>query len=224
MKGTGTVMTSSAKKPKRAKAEFNVAAEVEHAVALARDITIPSRREYEAAAEVVRDIVAARKKIEAFFAPMKAKAYEAHRTITTEEKRVLAPLLEVEKKVRETMTVFLAKEAAELREIRAAEAAAAKQQQDAVVASLRAAGLDEMADEYAQTAPALPTTGALAPKTEGTSERSYRRFEVYDPAQVPRELCSPDPAKIEAALRGAPPSTRIPGVRWWEELRPVVRS
>lgn len=55
---------------------------------------------------------------------------------------------------------------------------------------------------------------------QGVSVRKVWKFEVTDQNLVPRELCSPDPKKIEAAFHNG--VTEIPGVRFYQE--PVVTA
>lgn len=68
-------------------------------------------------------------------------------------------------------------------------------------------------------------TLALAPeiaKPAGTSTRTIWKFEVTDPNAVSRELCSPDPKKIQAAIDlGA---REIAGVRVFKESIVTVRG
>lgn len=60
---------------------------------------------------------------------------------------------------------------------------------------------------------------------KGVSVRSKWAFEIMDPDAVPRELCSPDDKKIDAAIAYADtehtPPQPIPGVRFY--LRQDVR-
>jgi hypothetical protein len=59
-------------------------------------------------------------------------------------------------------------------------------------------------------------------KTQGTSLKKVLKFEVTDPTAVPRELCSPDAAKIQSAMTlGA---REIPGVRIWEDFQVAQRT
>ncbi len=58
-------------------------------------------------------------------------------------------------------------------------------------------------------------------KTQGTSLKKVLRFEVVDPNAVPRELCSPDPSKIEAALKL---TRELPGIRVWEDFQVSQRT
>lgn len=71
---------------------------------------------------------------------------------------------------------------------------------------------------------ALATMPAPA-HTEGVSMREVVDFEVFAPGQVPYELCSPDPAKIEAEIkRQGGKGAAISGVRVFTKLVPAVRT
>lgn len=61
---------------------------------------------------------------------------------------------------------------------------------------------------------AIAHVAPVAPPA-GVSVRKVWRFEVVDQNLVPRELCSPDAKKIEAAFHGG--ATAIPGVRFFQE-------
>lgn len=55
-----------------------------------------------------------------------------------------------------------------------------------------------------------------APKLEGISVRTVWQFDVADPELVPRNLCSPDLAKIKACIPVVGSPQEIPGVRWFQ--------
>lgn len=51
----------------------------------------------------------------------------------------------------------------------------------------------------------------------GLSERKRWTYRIVDDAQVPRELCSPDPAKIAAYVKAHENRHAVPGVEIFEE-------
>jgi len=65
-------------------------------------------------------------------------------------------------------------------------------------------------------------TAAQAPKVAGVSVSKVWKWELVDPAQVPAEYWSIDPAKLDAALKAG--VREIPGVRVYEDARVVARS
>lgn len=60
----------------------------------------------------------------------------------------------------------------------------------------------------------IQTVTPVAPPA-GVSVRKVWKFEVTDASQVPREFCSPDQKKIEAAFHVG--ITEIPGIRFYQE-------
>jgi hypothetical protein len=59
---------------------------------------------------------------------------------------------------------------------------------------------------------------AVTPTT-GVSSRAVVKFEILDPALVPCEFCSPDPAKLRAAVALGGKDVVIAGVRVYEEMQ-----
>lgn len=86
-------------------------------------------------------------------------------------------------------------------------------------------------EEAAKNAVEAPTVIAPvvqdAPKVTRTeagsaSQRKVWTFDITDPGEVPREFCSPDPAKIRDAVKMG--GRMIPGVRIFEDVKTVFRS
>ncbi len=65
-------------------------------------------------------------------------------------------------------------------------------------------------------------TAAQAPKVAGVSVSKVWKWELLDPAQVPAEYWSIDPAKLDAAVKAG--ARDIPGVRVYEDARVIARS
>lgn len=63
----------------------------------ARALQIVDRPSFELAADRLRGVVELRREIEAHHAPMKQKAFEAHRTICAAERKLLEPVAEAER-------------------------------------------------------------------------------------------------------------------------------
>lgn len=71
------------------------------------------------------------------------------------------------------------------------------------------------------------TPTAIVPEpvqVQGVSVRKVWDFEVTDPAQVPRDFCTPDPGKLRAWMKlgGDSPAT-IPGVRFFQRDQVAAR-
>jgi hypothetical protein len=86
------------------------------------------------------------------------------------------------------------------------------EQREAQQAAQQAAGEAFRAGDSVAGQTAL---AAVAPtlQPEGLTMRSVVDYEITGPEQVPRELCSPDPKKIKAAIAIAGVGAQIPGVR-----------
>lgn len=86
----------------------------------------------------------------------------------------------------------------------------AEQAQDAALAEVEASGgqVDETTLAVAHATPQLPA---------GASTRKVPAYEITDADQVPRKLCSPDPAKIKllAATALDQGVTEVPGIRFY---------
>ena len=65
-------------------------------------------------------------------------------------------------------------------------------------------------------------TEAQAPRVAGVSVSRVWKWELVDPAQVPLEFWSIDPAKLDAAVKAG--TREIPGVRVYEDARVIARS
>jgi hypothetical protein len=63
---------------------------------------------------------------------------------------------------------------------------------------------------------------AVAPSVAGVSTSVVWRFEVVDPAAVPREFLVVDEVAVRAAIRGG--RRDIPGLRIYDDTRISVRT
>ncbi len=97
----------------------------------------------------------------------------------------------------------------------------------AQVEALRIATMQQSAAEY--QAGGTPTLAIPEPATaKGVSVRHVWAFNIKAPDLVPREFCSPDPAKIKAAIWYADtphkPPNDIPGVEFYLADQVTVRT
>lgn len=136
---------------------------------------------------------------------------EAKKTIMAKEKELAKPLEDEQSRVNKMTTAYaneLARRAEEERLAR--EAAERKAAEEAIEAERKAAEAQNANAAFGldtPTAPAAPApvTPLPAVTTTGPHTSSNRfvekwDFEIIDANAVPRELCSPDPAKIRAVL------------------------
>ena len=87
--------------------ENQVRDEVTNYPATVMTLTVTDQDTFGAAGEAIKTLKGFRKEITDFFGPMKKKAFEAHKLISTKEKETLAPLDKAEAFVRGRMNVFL---------------------------------------------------------------------------------------------------------------------
>lgn len=131
-----------------------------------------------------------------------------------ERERLEAQAREAERKARE-------KAAAERRA--AEEAAAAGRAEEAARLAAKAAQIEakaaEKVDAIDQRAAAVvaPIIQREAPKVAGVATREVWKFQIENPALVPREYCVVDEAKIRKVVAALKGDTTIPGVRVWCE-------
>lgn len=73
-------------------------------------------------------------------------------------------------------------------------------------------------------APTIPTAPKVSRGEDGSSAsiRKTWTFEIQDPAQVPREFCSPDPKLLREAVKAG--LRKIAGVKIYEEITTVLRT
>lgn len=136
---------------------------------------------------------------------------------------------EARKRAEEEQRVKREREEAEARE-RGAKAAELKALADKAERE-RLEAIRQAEEEAAKNAVEAPTV--IAPVVQDTpnvtrteagsaSQRKVWTFEIIDPAEVPREFCSPDPAKIRDAVKMG--GRMIAGVRIFEDVKTVFRS
>lgn len=142
-------------------------------------LTVTDQTTYGAAGDAVKTLKNFKKQITDFFGPMKKKAHEAHKEISTKEKEALAPLVEAESLVRLRMNTFLQEQERKRREQERKELLAAqlkaKKEKEALEKRALAAmesGKEEKAEdliEQAEDVYAAPisTPAAVAPIRTG---------------------------------------------------------
>jgi hypothetical protein len=93
-------------------------------------------------------------------------------------------------------------------------------------AKAEAAGKTEKAEDLQLRAATTvaPVVPREPPKVAGVSMRAVWKYEITNPAIVPREMCSPDPKKIAAIVAALKSETNIPGVRVYEDQQVAARS
>jgi len=138
-------------------------------------------------------------------------------------KSITAPMREAEKNARDlfrpAMTALLAAESdLKQRVVQARNAQLAINQQAMAAAQVHLAQGDARA--AALVTVVLQDTAMPA----GLGARDVWSYEITDEALVPRELCSPDPAKIRAWVAAWKNAAAVPGVRIFEDTIISSRS
>lgn len=162
-------------------------------------IAVNSDSELEEAGELQTTISKMLKKLETERKAVTSPLDEAKKQIMAEEKRLAKPLQDELARIKALTSAYATecarrieeeRKAAELAERRAAEAALAAEEED----------------PFGFNAPApnllTPTPMPVSTMPRTSSNRMVERwdFEILDANAVPKELCSPDPAKIRACL------------------------
>lgn len=107
----------------------------------------------------------------------------------------------------------------------AREAERERQRLAKAAAKAEAEGRERAAEKLEQRAQQVVEEYVPPPEApSGISTREVWRFEVTDPAQVPREYMSVDERKIGAVVRALKNQAGIPGVRVWCEQVVVARA
>jgi hypothetical protein len=115
---------------------------------------------------------------------------------------------------------------AELKRIMGAYSLAKQQEQQRILAeaakAAEAALVTSSDPQQSVMALVQQATEAQAPRVAGVSVSRVWKWELVDPAQVPLEFWSIDPAKLDAAVKAG--TREIPGVRVYEDARVIARS
>lgn len=199
------------------------------------EIRITSHAEYEIVAERRKTIRTFLAGVQSFFKDMKDAAYDAHRKVCERERQSLKPAqddLEAHDRALKAWDDEQARLAAEERRRREeqarkdeearrlAEAAALEREATSTGDAALLAEAEALISEPVEV-PAVIVQKAT-PKVEGLRWRDNWKFEVVDAAKVPREWCAPDLKAIGAHVRTRGELAKIPGVRIWNDRKPVT--
>jgi hypothetical protein len=197
--------------------------EIDKVVASAeRQLVIRSNDDYLQAADYLLAIKALLNDTEADRVRMVAPLLRDQRQINADARAISAPLEEAETAIKTAMDAYI-KEQEDLRleEQRRADEAARKQQQklqQQATKAIESGKVDKAVDlEQRAAAVVAPVIQRQAPKVTGIVPKKAWKFEVVDPAKVPREYLAVDEKKIGAVVRALRGDTQIAGVRVWSE-------
>lgn len=191
-------------------------------IAFAQSLAIKTAGGYAAAADRLKLVKGLLQKIEEARTRITKPMNEALRQVNAQAKEASAPLIDAEAKIKRAMIAY-SEEQERIRreEQRKAEEEARRQREklEQQAAKALASGKVEKAEQLEQRAATVvaPVIQREAPKVTGVSTREVWKFEVTDPALVPREYLTIDEKKIGAIVRAMKGDTNIPGVRVWAD-------
>ncbi len=195
----------------------------------AKALVIRNPDEYSDAAEHLKQVKAAQKKLE-----------ETRRRVTDPLNLALkehnnlfrAPgdrLAQAERDIKAKLIGY-ADEQDRLRQAEQAKADAAARQErerlDALARKAAEAGRAAAAEKHTERAAAIvaPVIQREAPKVAGVASREVWKFQVENPALVPRDYLMLDVSKIGAYVRAMKADAKIPGVRIYPEKQVAAGS
>lgn len=196
----------------------------------ARAIVVSDQDTFSDATEFLKDVKRIAGRIADTFDPLISAAHSHHRALIAEKKKFTDPLDAAERAIKPKIAAYLEAEDRKRREAERMRAEVDDKARQAAVKAVaqtnkhEAAGRFDKAYDAAEkgaaqvdaimaAAPVVPE----APRAEGVSLTESWKFEIIDPAAVPREFCKPDEVKIGALVRGSKGAFKIPGVRAWSE-------
>lgn len=202
-----------------------IQAEVAPVVAQAQCFTVATAEQYSAASVFLKEVKAAQSRVVAFFAPMKQKAHEAHKAITTQESATLKPLTEAEALVKRNMlTFYQEQERIRIEEQRKAQAIAdetARKERERLekeAAKLKTPELKEQRLEQAASIVApVVSIASVTPVISGQSIRKTWTARVVNAAIVPREWLTVNEAALKAFAKSTKGAVPVAGVEFYEE-------
>ena len=194
----------------------------------AEAMVVEDKQQYDVASAWTKACIDLKKKIVAFFEPMKMKAHEAHQTVCDSEKKHLGPVEKAVGVLKKKMTSWYMEEQRKVREQEEKIRQEAIRQQEE--ARLKEAEELEKNGE-AEKAEEILAAPILAPvfkpqeieKPEGVSYRDSWKFEITDESKIPREYLIPDEKKIAGIVKAMKEKFDVPGIRAYNDPIQVNR-
>jgi hypothetical protein len=191
----------------------------------ARTVPIHDEPTFQAASTLLVRIKTLRTRLEHLLAPHIKRAFEAHRALVEDRRRLEAPLAEAETMLKQRLAAFtIAEDARRASEARRQVADAQEARSARIwaeVEALETAGYThEAADlvtEFVQTPGPIAVITPPPLKAAGVTPREVWRYEVVDAQQIPREYLTIDHTKLGGVVRALKSAAAIPGVRIWVE-------
>ncbi len=186
------------------------------------EVKITTAAQFTDAGNWLRTIKGLRAKIEAARVRITQPMNQALRAVNEQAREQDAPLLTAETKIKRGMGEYTAEQDRLRREEQRKADERARKEQGALqakAATAAAKGKTERAPElqHAASTVVAPVIQREPPKVAGIVMREAWKFEVTDPALVPREYLSVDEKKIRAVVQALKGDAKIPGVRVYSE-------
>jgi hypothetical protein len=208
--------------------------EISPIISQADRIVISNPVQYEGAADFLKDLKSAQKKVTDFFAPLKKKAHETWKAITTKEGEVLNPLQNSEAMIKNKMIVFQKveeeKRIAEQRRLQAEAEEQARKERERLQKQAEKLKTPELKEQRLQEAEevevAVITVQSEVPEVKGISYRKIWKAEITDKPEFVRaalknatlmsfiHIDATQMNKLATMTKG---EISYPGIRFYEE-------
>jgi len=201
-----------------------IKSEVAPVLTNAAAMTVTTPAEYAIAGDFLKTVKAAQKKVTDFFAPMKQKAHEAHKAITSQETATLKPLFDAENALKRNMLTFYqaqeririeAQRKAQEEADRQAAAERARLEREAKRLKTPELKAERLEMAAAVVAPVVSVASA-APVIAGQSIRKTYKANVIDIDAVPREWMVVNLDALNAFARSTKGAVKVSGVEFVE--------
>lgn len=199
-----------------------VTGEISELEQFAASYQITTDVEYTAGAADLQRVKAAQKRLEetrtAITGPMNAALKRVNEFFRAPADK----LVTVERTIKSRLVAYADEQERQRREaqLKADEAARKEREKlEAQAAKAAAAGKTEKAEQLEVRAATVvaPVVNREPPKIAGITTREVWKFEITDPAQVPREYLVVDEARVRKVVQALKGDTRIAGVRVYSE-------
>lgn len=193
--------------------------------AWARSLKVTTALEFNDAAERLKSIKGAMKRVVDFFKPTKQAQDEAKRRILEAEKKLLTPLEEAEGYAKRAMLTYqqeqqqIAQE--EQRKLQAAADLAARKERERLQKLSDAAKKPETQQKYAEAAAEVSApvvhVPTAAPVVAGITTKKVWKYRVTDAALVPREFLMVNDKALAGYARAMKGAVPVAGVEFYSE-------
>lgn len=196
----------------------------------ARSLLVKDDDSYRVGAELLSRVKAFKEEASKSFDPIIKKAHDSHKEALAQKKKIIAPIEEAERIVKNSMALYLAaiekkkrEEERVLRE-RALREEEERRLQDAILAE--AEGDSEQAEEILSSntniiAPVQTTIEK--PKADNVCTKTVWKFNVVDVSLIPNQFKEINLTAISSVVRAMKSNTNIPGIEVYSETQIVSR-